>query len=208
VTFPPTRVPRNRTPLIAVAAAVLALAGVGGWLGLSKKSSTVEPAAGAPPPQAEAPKVVTPPPAGDEISVQVTSDPLGAKVYRADKSEAETQPTPITFKMHRGDPPFDIQLRAEGYVSQTRTITSDESVKLLVSLAKLPTVVATPTPPKVETSPKPATPRVSNATRGSPKANPTTGSPKANPTTVGKKPRAPKSSEPDPDGIIQPSFGN
>src|SRR4029077_17985874 len=98
------------------------------------------------PPQVETPKVVTPPPAGDEVTVQVTSDPLGAKVYRADKSEAETQRTPITFKMHRGDPPFDIQLRAEGYVSQTRTITSDESVKMLVSLKKLPTAVSTPTP--------------------------------------------------------------
>jgi len=201
VTFPPTRVPRNRTPLIAVGAAVLALAGVGGWLGLSKKSATAEPAVGAPPPQVETPKVVTPPPAGDEVTVQVTSDPLGAKVYRADKSEAETQRTPITFKMHRGDPPFDIQLRAEGYVSQTRTITSDESVKMLVSLAKLPTVVATPTPPppakpakvetpvKVETPAKVATPKVSNATKP-------------------KRPKAPKSSEPDPDGIIQPSFGN
>ncbi len=46
-------------------------------------------------------------------------------MYRADKSEAETQPTPITFKLHHGDPPFDVQLRLEGYKPETRTITSD-----------------------------------------------------------------------------------
>jgi len=116
-------------------------------------------------------------------------------VYRADKSEAETQPTPITFKMHRGDPPFDIQLRAEGYVSQTRTITSDESVKLLVSLAKLPTVLATPTPvpdkaPTPTAPPKVAAPKVSNATK------------------VKKIKPPPKATEPDRDGIMKPSFGD
>ena len=197
VTFPPTRVPRNRAPLIAVAAAVLALAGVGGYLGLSSsKKAEPEPATSAPPPEAPAPKTVTPPPAGDEISVQVVSDPLGAKVYRADKSEAETQTTPITFKMHRGAPPFDIQLRAEGYAPETRTITSDESVKLVVSLAKLqpaaPRVEAPPPPKRHESAAKPPvvakppTPKVSNGT---------------------KKKRAPKDTLPDPDGVLPPSFG-
>jgi len=199
VTFPPTRVPRNRAPLIAVGAAVLALAGVGGWLGLSSKksSTTTEPATQ--PPEVEAPKTVTPP--NDEVTVMVVSDPLGAKVYRADKSEAETQPTPITFRIKKGDPPFDIQLRAEGYVPQTRTITSEQSVKMVVALAKLPTAAPAPTPtptptrtptptptktPTVEAVAKPAVPKVTKV----------------------KKPKSPKSSEPDPDGIIQPSFGN
>ena len=40
VTLPPTRVPRNRAPMIAVAAAVLALAGIGGWLGLSSSKKS------------------------------------------------------------------------------------------------------------------------------------------------------------------------
>jgi len=128
--------------------------------------------------------------------VTVTSDPPGAKVYRADKSEAETQTTPITFKMHRGDPPFDIQLRAEGYAPETRTITSDESVKLVVSLAKLqpaaPRVEAPPPPKRHEPAAKPPvvakppTPKVSNGT---------------------KKKRAPKDTLPDPDGVLPPSFG-
>jgi hypothetical protein len=199
VTLPPTRVPRNRAPLIAVAAAVLALAGVGGWLGLSKKSSSTETPAASAPPQPEPPKTLTPPPA-DEVTIVVASDPLGAKVYRADKSEAETQPTPITFKMHRGDPPFDIQLRAEGYVPQTRTITSDESAKLLVPLAKLPIAA-----PKVE--PPPPQPKVVAKPVKAPKPVVTKVSDVPKPI---KKPgkSAPKDTPPDPDGIIQPSFGN
>ena len=198
--------------MIAAAAGVLALAGVGGWIGLSKKSSSaVEPpatpaatttAATTPPTATETPKPTAPP--GDEISVTVASDPLGAKVYRADKSEAETQPTPITFKMHRGDPSFDIQLRLEGYLPQTRTITSDESVKLLVSLAKNPTLAPKPeakAEAKVEAPSKTREPRVSNVTKAE------------KPSSHGSHHSAPKSSAPkqveaDPDGIIQPSFGN
>ena len=99
--------------------------------------------------------MATPPP-GDEITVTVTSDPRGAKVYRADKSEAETQTTPVVFKMRRGAPPFDIQLRADGYAPQTRTITSDGSIKLVVALARLP--AAPPPPVEAKTVPKPDTP--------------------------------------------------
>ncbi len=71
-------------------------------------------------PQATPPEEMAPTPSpapSDEVIVTVTSDPSGAKVYRADKSDAETQPTPITFKLHRGDPPFDVQLRLEGYAA-------------------------------------------------------------------------------------------
>jgi len=151
---------------------------------------------------ATAPEATAPatPPVNDEVTIEVTSDPLGAKVYRADKSEAETQPTPISFKMHRGDPPFDIQLRAEGYAPETRTISSDASTKLLVSLTKLPTAtpkVEAPPPPKVvqkvEAPAKPATPKVSNVTK---------------PPKHKAEKKAPKETVPDPDGVMQPSFGN
>jgi hypothetical protein len=199
VTLSPTRRPRSRAPMIAVGAAVLALAGVGGWIGLSKKSdATTTPAAGPPQPQAEAPKAVTPPPAGDEVTIIVASDPPGARVQRADKSDPEKQPTPITFKMHRGDPPFDIQLRLEGYLPQTRTITSDESVKVLVSLAKLPTV-APKAEAKVEAPAKTPEAKVSNVTRPTSHSSSHHSTPKSS---------APKNSEPDPDGIIPPNFGN
>jgi hypothetical protein len=138
----------------------------------------------------ETPKPVTPPPAaGDEVTIHVTSDPVGAKVYRADRSDAETQPTPISFKMHRGDPPFDIQLRLEGYLPQTRTITSDESARLIVALTKVPVVA-----PKVAVEePKPTTPPVSNVTTKKPPHVPKIAKPK-------------KSKTDDPDGVIQPDF--
>jgi hypothetical protein len=205
VTLPPTKRPRGRTPMIAVAAALLALAGVGGWLGLSKRSeppSTTQSAASvvSPPATTEAPKPVTPPPAGDEVTVVVASDPLGAKVQRADKSEPEAQPTPITFKMHRGDPPFDIQLRLDGYLPQTRTVASDESVTLRVSLAKIP--AAAPKPEVKVEAPKPAALAVSNVTK------PKHATPKTAPKSTAPKSTRKNTPETDPDGIIQPSFGN
>ncbi|MGZ3407875.1 MAG: hypothetical protein ACXVAN_15600, partial [Polyangia bacterium] len=206
VTLPPTRLPRHRGPLIAVTAVVLALAGIGGWLGLSSKRSSPETTAAAtvaPQPPVETPQPVTPPPAAasDEVTITVTSDPAGARVYRADKSDAEKQATPISFKMHRGDPPFDIQLRLEGYLPQTRTITSDESLKLLVSLAKLPVVA-----PKAEVTapaPKPTAPAVSNVTKPKPAhvSHTERVDKPAKPKETGPKPAAV-----DPDGIIQPDF--
>ena len=199
VTLSPRRPPRSRAPFVAAGAAVLALAGVGGWLGLSKKSPSTETAAVAPPP-VEAPKA-TPPAASDEVSVTVTSDPPGAKVYRADKSEAETQPTPITFKMHRGDAPFDIQLRLEGYAPQTRTITSDASVKVLVSLAKLP-ALAPKAEAKAEAKPEPAPVKSEPAKAPAAKVS-NVAKPKSHHSSSPKKQQ-----DVDPDGIIQPSFGN
>ena len=207
VTLPPMRRPRpGRAPLIAIGAAVVALAGVGGWIGLS---SSKKPSSGptidsttttttAPPPVADTAKTTPPPTASDEVSVTVTSDPLGAKVYRADKSEAETQPTPITFKMRHGDPPFDVQLRLEGYKSETRTITSDQSAKLAVSLAKLPSVQPKTevAQPKVEPTPAPKTipTAVSNVAEPKPKPR--------HHKTDGTKPK----SVDDPDGIIAAGF--
>src|SRR5205807_5868963 len=135
-----SRPARNRTPLVMALSAVLLLGGVGGYFALSGKKKNdggenttptaaaqpVEKPPEAPKPQPEHKAVATP---DDAVTVVVTSDPPGAKVYRADKSEAETELTPITFKLHKGDPPFDIQLRLEGHLSATRTISSDESVK-------------------------------------------------------------------------------
>ncbi|HEX9103359.1 MAG TPA: hypothetical protein VF997_14200, partial [Polyangia bacterium] len=124
------------------------------------------------------------------------------------KSEAETQPTPITFKMRRGDPPFDIQLRADGYAPQTRTITSDESTKLQISLARLPSLA-----PKAELPPAPAPPQPKaelpkHAVKGEAAKTPTGKVSNVNVTKPKPKKPAPKSTQPDPDGIIQPSFGN
>ena len=201
VTLPPTRRPRSasRTPMIAIGAAVLALAGVGGYLGLSSSNKQVDNATATtttPSPISEAPKT-TLPAESDEVSVTVTSDPPGAKVYRADKSDAESQLTPITFKMHRGAAPFDVQLRLDGYKSETRTITSDQPAKLLVSLAKLPSVEPKPevVPPHPKLEPTKPTPTpVSNVAEPKPRHHKT--------EAPAKKPKTIE----DPDGIIAPDF--
>jgi eukaryotic-like serine/threonine-protein kinase len=174
VTLPPMRRPGmgggNRLGLIGGVAAALALVGVGGWLIFSpakhddkqqqqaqdtdkpdpteKKTAAV--AKPTPEPEQAAPKAV--PPVDDNVNVTVTSEPPGARVYRADKSEAENEPTPYTFKLKKGSPPFDIQLRLDGYQPMTRQITADESVKLVVTLPKIQ--AATP-PPKRETAAQP-----------------------------------------------------
>jgi hypothetical protein len=96
--------------------------------------------------------------------------------------------------MHKGDPPFDIQLRLEGYLPQTRSITSDESVKMVVSLAKVPVVAPKTEEAKPEPSKVPVT-KVSNVSK-TPRPP--------------KPPKVPKKKVPDPidnDGIIQPDFG-
>jgi serine/threonine protein kinase len=202
VTLTPRRPrPRSRTPLVAAIAGALALVAVGGWLGLSKlkggDKSSDETTASAVPVETPAPtpRPVPPPqaptPAEPElVTVTVNSDPPGARVFRADRSEAESELTPITFKLKKGAPPFDIQLRRDGYLPQTRNITSDESVKMFVSLAKLPTAVAPPPPAprheetRVEPTVKPAKP------------------------AVAKKPKKAKKDAPADDDmtIIQPNF--
>ncbi|HEY2749273.1 MAG TPA: serine/threonine-protein kinase [Polyangia bacterium] len=205
VTLPPTRRPRSRSraPLIAVTAAVagvVALAAIGGWVGLSKKSAGNDAMATSSPPPSPAPSPST----SDEVTVTVTSDPLGAKVYRADKSEAETQPTPISFKLHRGDPPFDIQLRVEGYKPETRTIASDGSMRMMVALSKLPNVqpkieeVAAPRP---VAPPRPTSAPVSNVASPPKPAHHTHHADGPKPP-----PKSPKAPTADPDGIIQPDF--
>ena len=112
VTSPPTRAPRNRAPLIAGGRGAV---GAGGRRWMARAVEEVvdgeragDERAGARGRSAEdgRRRRMT---RGDASSV--TSDPPGAKVYRADKSEAETEKTPLTFRMKRGDPPFDIQLR-------------------------------------------------------------------------------------------------
>jgi serine/threonine-protein kinase len=200
VTLPPTRRPRSpsRTPMIAIGAALLAVAGVAGWIGLSSKNPADNTTAtSTPPPPTDAPRTTPQPTESNEVSVTVTSDPLGAKVYRADRSDAESQLTPITFKMRRGDPPFDVQLRHDGYKPETRTITSDQPAKLLVSLAKLPSVEPKPevAPPHPKLEPAKPTPTpVSNVAEPRPRHH-RAEAPTKKPTTTD-----------DPDGIIAPDF--
>ena len=216
VTLQPRRPPSQgggHGAMIAGITAAVALVGVGGYLLLSRPKTkdvghdneTQETTAAMVKQTAETPPPKPVPPVDDIISVTVASDPPGARVYRADKGEAENQPTPITFKIKKGDPPFDIQLRLEGYQAQTRSITSDESMKLVVSLAKLPSVA----PVREARQEEPAPPKPEHQ-HAAPAQHPTaTAQHVATPATAKKK-RTPKkdaaTAADDDMTIIQPSF--
>jgi hypothetical protein len=204
VTSPPRRRPgtreRSRTPVVAGVSAAVALVAVGGYLLFSKPgkdandkpvettTATARPEVQTPPP----PKPV--PPVDDTVTITVNSDPPGAKVIHAATGQSD-QRTPVTFKLKKGTPPFDIQLRIEGYAPQVKTITADESIKMLVSLAKLPPAVAPPAPAVAhETRPKHIAPESVSAT-----PRPKRRTPKANST-------APTPAPDDDMTIIQPNF--
>jgi len=136
-----------------------------------------------------------PQPASEEVKVTVVTEPPGAKVTRADKSEPEAQRTPITFRLKKGDPSFDVQLRLEGYTPQTRTITSDESLKVVVPLVQLPTIQATPRPETPEVAAKP------EPTGGKSGGENVTGG-----TASSKKKKKKQAVQQGPDDIITPSF--
>jgi serine/threonine-protein kinase len=203
VTLPPTRRPgpgqRSRTPAVAGVSAALALVGVGGYLLLSrpapKPDVTVEQqenTTAVAKPEAEKPPAPKPvPPVDDTVTITVTSEPPGAKVIHAATGQSDER-TPVTFKLKKGTPAFDIQLRLDGYAPQVRTITADESVKLVVSLAKLQvTPVTPPTAVVHESKPK----QHGNESLGAP----------AKPKK--KKPTGSPSSPPDDDmTIIPPNF--
>jgi serine/threonine-protein kinase len=190
VTHPPRKPPRRRSTVIA-AVSVMAVVVIGGAVvGLNKLST---PAAVVTPPPVE-PRPLPTPPAADEIKVTVQTEPPGAIVKRADKDAPEAQATPITFKLKKGEPSFDIQLRLEGYAAQTRTITSDESVKMVVTLVQK----AIPSTSRPETSPVSET---------KPPGGGQTGGDSVTGSTASKPKKKKKQQvQQGPDDIIQPSF--
>ncbi|HEX4460913.1 MAG TPA: hypothetical protein VIA18_23195, partial [Polyangia bacterium] len=136
VTHSPSPRRSGRAPLFAgLAVVALAVAGVVGFTKLSGGHDAT--------PVVQPPQPVPTPSQPAEISITLASDPPGARVQRADRAAPEAQRTPITFKLHRGDPSFDVQLKLDGYAAQTRTVTTESSAKLLVTL---PPAAATVTP--------------------------------------------------------------
>jgi eukaryotic-like serine/threonine-protein kinase len=140
--------PRSKTGLIVGAVAgVLLLGGVGFAV---FKPKAPEPIAAAPPP-IEQPK--PPPPKEEFVKVDVASEPPGAKVFRAGHDAPEGV-TPLVMKLKKGDPSFQIQVRAEGYKPEVKLITTDVNKEVVVTLAKDVPAVAV-VPPKPEKPEKP-----------------------------------------------------
>jgi eukaryotic-like serine/threonine-protein kinase len=133
--------------------AVGAVAVAGGIVGVSRLGAGAHDATPAVAPPAQ---VAPLPAAPAEVTITVASDPPGARVQRADRAEAEPQRTPISFKLHRGDPSFDVQLRLDGYAAQTRTITAESSTSMLIALAPSATVTPVAAKPEASAPPLPA----------------------------------------------------
>jgi serine/threonine-protein kinase len=130
---------RRAGSTIAVVAAVLVVGGAAGFFALRPKSA---------PPVAPTPAaMVAPAPAAPRlIEVKVLSEPPGAQVIRADQAEGPRL-TPAIFKLHEGDPSFDVLIKLDGYKPQTRTIVAKETKSIEVQLAKDVTAAAAPVEP-------------------------------------------------------------
>jgi hypothetical protein len=138
---------KNKTPLILAAAGVLIVGGVGGVLALGGKSkpNPNAPTAGVQQPTQQ----ITP--KDEKIKISVTSDPPGAKVFRADTGKLEDGTTPLSFTIKKGDPEFDIQVKLDGFRPGVKSLHTDKDQAVLVSLEKnavpQPTEPQQPTPP-------------------------------------------------------------
>jgi eukaryotic-like serine/threonine-protein kinase len=148
-------VPRkSKAPIFAAVAGVLLVAGVGGFLAINKKGGdTTSASMTAPtPPPVAAPKK------DETYTIEIKSDPTGAKITRADTGDTGT--APWTFKVKAGDPSFDVVVKLDGYAPQPRTITTDKSGVFLVPL------VAMAKPEPASPAPNPVVP-VANVEKSS-----------------------------------------
>jgi serine/threonine-protein kinase len=134
---------KNKMPLILAAAGVLVVGGVGGVIALGGKSKTAD--------DKTAAAMQQPAPKDEKIRITVSSDPPGAKVFRADTGKLEDGATPITFFVKKGDPEFDVQVKLDGYRSGMKSLHTDKDQAILVSLEK--EAVAQPVAPQPQPQP-------------------------------------------------------
>jgi hypothetical protein len=93
------------------------------------------------------------PPLDPYVTVAVRSDPPGAEVRR--DGETSLGVTPLELRVRRGDPPFELELRRDGFTPLRTTVDTDGATELAVHLAPLP-------PPARAAAPRPRTPRSSD----------------------------------------------
>jgi serine/threonine-protein kinase len=134
--------PRGKAGLIVAAAAGLLLIGGGAFVVMRGGGASKEGPKAAEPTPAVAPKPAEPP-KQEMVTITITSEPSGAKVVRADTGGVGA--TPWDIALPKGSPSFDIQVKLDGYVPQTRTIKTDTTKEIVVPLVK----VAAPPPPPV-----------------------------------------------------------
>jgi eukaryotic-like serine/threonine-protein kinase len=126
---------KSKTPLLAAISGAVAIASVIGVVALG--GGKKDPVGGSqlPPPSGG---TTAPPVEKDRteelIVVTVNSDPPGARVTRSDTSESAT--TPWQMRVKKGDPPFDVLVKTDGYGPMTRAINTDKSYSVLIPLMK------------------------------------------------------------------------
>jgi serine/threonine-protein kinase len=145
--------PRSKAPMVIVAVAALGIVGGGAFVLFKPKAPEVPPTAAVQNPTPDTPKP-PPPPKEEFVKVTITSEPEGAKVFRAGKDEPEGV-TPHEMKLKKGDASFDIQVKMDGYKTEVKTITSEVNRDVSVTLAKEAQAVAVvnKTPDKTATKP-------------------------------------------------------
>jgi hypothetical protein len=135
-------VKKNRMPLFAAIGAVVVLGGVGAFIATRPKTDNKPEIA-----------IVAPPvekPKDENVKLLVTSDPPGARVFRADTAAYEPGLTPLTIVVKKGFPPFDVQIKLDGYKSGVKQLIADRDSSVLVSLEKAPAEVV----PVADNTPK------------------------------------------------------
>jgi hypothetical protein len=145
---------KSKAPIFVALAAVVVVAAGGGFFllrGNNKPNVVDKPAIAA------VPQPVTPPPVekkDENVTITISSTPTGAKVFRPDKGGV-VGTTPYDIVTKKGEPSFDVQVRAEGYTPETRTITTDKTREISLSLVKeVVQPVAANTPPPETTKDK------------------------------------------------------
>jgi serine/threonine-protein kinase len=127
-------VSRSKGPLVAFAAAAIAVLGLGGALVLRKDSS---PNPAPPPVAAAAPAPVEPRTLESaEVRVKLSSNPAGARVVRLD-SGAELGVTPLSRDLPRVDGPVSLRFTLPGHEPREEQVRLAQNVSLDVELTPL-----------------------------------------------------------------------
>ncbi len=166
---------KSPLPMMAGAAVLLALAGVGFYAFRSKPAeapaNVVQPAAAVPTPPTSAPAPTAPgtatgaapgtpepaAPAPSPAQITVRSEPAGAELYRA---RVLVGTTPVSLDKPKDNEQVELELRANGYQNKTFSISALTDDELKVTLSAQPKPSAhrpTPAPKAAEQKPeKPA----------------------------------------------------
>ncbi len=174
--------PRSRRGLLfGLIGGSIAAAGLAGYFVLLDK-----------PVEQPKPTPVVQKPKQEFSTIAVDSQPKGAKAFRAGFAEA-VGTTPFKLRVKRGEPRFDLLLKLDGFVDQTKSVSTESDQDVLIALAPKAAEVA-PTPPP---SPPPAPSKPSGSSHsGSASKHHDEGF-----KPVGEAPK-----KKDADGVLAPSF--